>query len=396
MDRKVLIFLLLLISLSPVLAQTITITGITEICLGETTNLKASMEGTGYGTTNYVFETIDYTTHPPFSGGTIIDGDFTGCTSSGHDDCFAPANNGSPPEGYPIGFTFCFFNQQYSRFWVGSNGWIGFSNPTGQGWTTYTATTIPNQGSATPKNCIFAPWQDWYPGVGSIANNVFYSTSGTAPDRKLVVYWLECPLFGCQTNTESRGTFMIVLNEQSSVIENFIQRKPNCPNSDEGATQGVHNSDGTIAYTATDRNLNVWTAQNEGTRFNPSGITWYKDAYPGGTFAGYGENLSVTPIATTSYFAVVGTCDGSMAMDSVIVTVYPLSSPTFTSGATTACQNDTKTYTTESGGNHYNWVFTGGIYVAGGAINENWITIQWTGTVGNSVSVNYRTTDGCE
>ena len=372
----------------------ITITGNTNICLGDTAVLTATPAGNSYGTTNYVFETIDFNTHPPFSLGTVVDPDFqcTYVSPSGHDDCYAPLNGTIPPYGYPIGFSFCFFNQQYDHFWVGSNGWIGFTNPTGQNWTTYVADTIPNTAPNVPKNCIFAPWQDWFPGSNESGNDVYYYTLGTAPDRKLIVYWKNCPLFLCQQGAQ--GTYMIVLNEQSSIIENFIQNKPQCPSSTEGATQGVQNLAGTVGYTATGRNYKVWTASNEGTRFKPSGITWYKNFYPGGPQVGYGEILKIAPAATTTYFAVVGNCDGTIASNSVVVTVNTRPAPTFVSGATTACQNDVKTYTTQAGGNNYSWLYTG-LWVAGGGPNDDYVTIQW-GTAGsNTVSVNYNNAAGC-
>ena len=271
--RKKYYFILAFFMLTCSVVAQITITGINTLCAGESTTLTATTSGSSYGTTNYIFETIPYAPQL-FFGGTVVDPDFTGCTSSGHDDCYAPGLT----SGYPIGFSFCFFNQQYDHFWVGSNGWIGFTNPSGQSWTTYVATTIPNTASNVPKNCIFAPWQDWYPGANGSGNDVYYYTTGTAPDRKLVVYWNHCPLFDCQTQTANRGTFMIVLNESTSIIENFIQLKPECSGSgsSEGATQGVINLVGDQAYTATGRNYQVWTAANEGTRFTPSGITWYK------------------------------------------------------------------------------------------------------------------------
>ena len=372
----------------------ITITGNSNLCLGETTTLTALTSGASYGTTNYIFEIIDYTSHPDFSGGTVVDPDFVSCNVP-HDDCFAPGNSGFGTNGYPIGFTFCFFNQQYDRFWVGSNGWIGFTNPTGHSWTTYTATPIPNTASDVPKNCIFAPWQDWFPGAQGAFNSVYYYTIGTAPNRRLVVYWINCPLWACQSETANRGTFMIVLNEQSSIIENFIQLKPQCTSSNEGATQGVINLVGDVAYTATGRNYGVWTAANEGTRFTPSGITWYKDAYPGGTKVGYGEELTVTPTVTTTYFAVVGNCDGTNASGSIIVTVNPRPTPTFISGAAVACQNDVKTYTTETTGNSYTWGYSG-TWIAGGGSADNSVTLKWSTTGLNFVSVNYKNAFSCE
>jgi len=392
--RFLLIVLIISAFATPMRSQ-IVITGKTRICLGESTSLKATAIGGNYGTTNYVFEIIDYSAHPPFTGGNEIDPDFTGCTASGHDDCFAPPNNPSPPNGYPIGFSFCFFNQQYDHFWVGSNGWIGFSNPTGQNWTTFTATSIPNPNSNVPKNCIFAPWQDWYPGAGGAPNSVYYYNTGVAPDRKLVVYWRDCPLFACTTSTEDRGTFMIVLNEQSSIIENFIQIKPNCPGSNEGATQGVHNIDGTIAYTATNRNLGVWTASSEGTRFNPSGVNWYKDAPPPvGTFVSYGSTLVTSPATTTVYYAVVGACDGTLQSGSCTVTVDPLPEPTIT-GASNACQNDVKTYTTESTGSQFTWSYPGATLIGGGGSGDPWVTVKWVNAGTHYLSVNYKNSYGC-
>ncbi len=393
-------FLLFSLFFSLITAQGFTqiiITGNTELCSGESSTLTATMTGSGYGTTNYIFEIINYSDHPPFSDGRPIDPDFTGCTSSGHDDCFAPANGPSLINGYPIGFTFCFFNQQYDRFWVGSNGWLGFTNPTGKGWTTYTATTIPNEASNVPKNCIFAPWQDWYPGAAGVAENVFYYNTGTAPNRKLVVYWADCPLFQCTDQNENRGTFMIVLNEQSSVIENFIQQKPQCTNSSEGATQGVHNLEGNIAYTATGRNYQVWTTANEGTRFNPSGVNWYKDAPPpAGVFVGYGDNLVVSPATTTTYYAIAGTCDGSNISANTTVNVYPRPPTPTIDGKANPCQNDIVTYTTGPGGSNYLWTYTGASLIIGGGSNDNWITLKWTASGTKLISVNYENSNGCE
>jgi len=390
--RLIVILFIFLTGLS--VAQTVVITGNNAICLGQSTTLHAEVTGGSYGTTSYNFEVIDYSVHPDFSGGTAIDPDFTGCTASGHDDCWA---GGLPPDhsGYSIGFTFCFFNQQYSKFYVGSNGWIGFTDPTGHSWTTYTATAIPPvpPNNNVPKNCIFAPWQDWFPGASGAGNNVFYYTSGTVPNRKLVVYWLNCPLFQCQSEPLARGSFMIVLNEQSSIIENFIMIKPNCLASNEGATQGVINLAGDIAFTATGRNNTVWTASNEGTRFAPSGIKWYKNALPpGGTFLGYGPALTISPTTNTTYFAVVGTCDGGSASDSRTVTVYPLPPNPVITGPAAVCKGSTWDYTTQAGYFAYGWTATVGNIIS---TSGNSAQIQWNTLGGQTANVTYQSSDGC-
>ncbi|PKP02900.1 MAG: hypothetical protein CVU14_02735 [Bacteroidetes bacterium HGW-Bacteroidetes-9] len=291
------------------------------ICQGETINLNAVATG-GYGTDSYSFEVFPYQPET-YSGGTPV-------TFGGNQD-----DQIAGP--FQLGFQFCFFNTYYSQFYIGSNGWVGFS--TSSSWTTYTSQAIPSTASAVPKNCIMAPWQDWHPGVSSSFGPpyVFYKTVGTAPNRKLVVYWNQCPMFQCTT---TRGSFQIVLNEQSSIIENHITSKPNCTTWAGGtATQGVHNSAGTIAFTATGRNSTQWVVNNESTRFVPSGIKWYTGGYPNGTIAGYGPELTATPAVTTVYTAVVNICGGQVFTDDVVVTVVPQDNASFTYGSSTLCQS---------------------------------------------------------
>lgn len=393
MYKRYILLILLALLVRLATAQTITITGSNTICVGQSTTLHAEVTGGTFGTTSYNFENIDYNTHPEFSGGTAIDPDFTGCTSSGNDDCWA---GGTPSNvGYDIGFSFCFFNQQYTKFYVGSNGWVGFTDPTGQGWTTFTATEIPPNppNPNVPKNCIFAPWQDWYPGINGTGNCVFYYNTGTAPNRKLVVYWNNTPLYQCQNDLG--GSFMIVLNEQTSIIENFIMRKPQCMGAGaaEGATQGVLNLAGDVAFTATGRNFTVWTAFNEGTRFVPSGIIWYKDALPpSGTIVGYGPDISLNPNTTTTYFAVVGTCNGGSASDSHTITVNPLPANPMINGLTNVCQGSTVLYTTEPGFFNYSWNATTGTIVS---MTNNTAEVLWNILGTQNLYVTYTTSSGC-
>ena len=285
-------------------SQDLTVSNDTTICIGGTASLLATPQGSGFGTESYTFETIPYQPESYFGG--------TGITFDGNgDDRIAGPFN--------IGFTFCFFSQNYTQFWVGSNGWVGFTY--NSDWTTFTPTTIPNTANGVPKNCIMAPWQDWYPGNGGsfIPPYVFYKLLGTSPNRKLVVYWQDCPMYGCLA---TYGRFQIVLNEQSSRIENHITNKPYCSFQNNGATQGVHNAAGTVAFTAPGRNFSNWTASNESTRFNPSGVKWYTGGYPGGTIVGYGQTLVISPVVTTIYTAVVENCSGSgNASADVTVTV---------------------------------------------------------------------------
>ncbi|NTW25726.1 MAG: hypothetical protein HGA37_13595, partial [Lentimicrobium sp.] len=287
-----------------------------NVCMGETVTLNAVATG-GFGTDSYSFEVYNYQPES-YTGGIPVT---------------FPGNQDDQIAGpFPIGFQFCFFNNYYSEFYIGTNGWVGFTN--NASWTTYTSQAIPSTNAAVPKNCIMAPWQDWYPG-SSTSPVVFYKITGTAPNRKLVVYWDQCPMFSCTTEY---GTFQIVLNEQSSIVENHLTNKPNCTWAGGTATQGVHNSDGTVAFTATGRNSTAWTASNESTRFVPSGIKWYTN-YPNGAIVGYGPDLTIAPTITTTYTAVVNMCGGQVFTDDVTVFVLPADDASFSYGTSTFCRS---------------------------------------------------------
>lgn len=342
------------------------------ICQGQTVTLNAVATG-GYGTDSYTFEVYSYQPET-YSGGTPV-------TFGGNQD-----DQVSGP--FPVGFQFCFFNQNYTQFYIGSNGWIGFTNNTS--WTTYTSQAIPSTSSSVPKNCIMAPWQDWHPGVASSNGPpyVFYKTIGTAPNRKLVVYWYQCPMYSCTT---TYGTFQIVLNEQSSIIENHLTNKPNCTTWAGGtATQGVHNSTGTVAFTATGRNSTQWIVSNESTRFVPSGIKWYTGGYPNGTIVGYGPELIVTPSVTTVYTAVVSLCGGQVYTDNVTVTVIPQDNAGFSYGSSTLCQSGNSGLPVTS--------FPGGSYAAsppGLVINPSTGNINLGASAVGSYTVIHITTGAC-
>jgi gliding motility-associated-like protein len=192
---------------------------------------------------------------------------------------------------FNIGFNFCFFGQTYTQFYVGSNGWISFSS--GQS-TTFTSFPIPNAGITVPKNCIMGPWQDWHPGLGG---QIKYQVQGVAPCRKLIVSWVNVPMFSC---TNLNGTFHIVIYESTNYIENHIQNKPSCLQWQSGtATQGIHNLLGTVGITSPGRNSTAWTTVNNSYRWTPSGptvtptLTWYQVGNPNPI--GTGPTITVTP-----------------------------------------------------------------------------------------------------
>lgn len=237
---------------------------------------------------------------------------------------------------FNIGFTFCFFGQTYTQFWVGSNGWISFSP--GQP-TTFTTQTIPTGNALVPKNCIMGPWQDWHPGIGG---QIRYQTIGVAPCRKLLVSWTNIPMFSCTNNL---GTFHIVIHESTNYIENYIQNKPACTQWQNGtATQGIHNLIGTVGIATPGRNSSQWTTVNDAYRWTPTGpvvlptLTWYQVGNPNPI--GTGPTINVTPPpAGASYTCqfVYPTCNvgwntcnsivGSLGPDTVFVLPGPPNLP---------------------------------------------------------------------
>ena len=290
-NLKIVITLLLLISSKFLFSQNVTLClgQDATVCPGQTVTINDcnSVGGGGSaGNAQYSVTNIPYTPDP-FNQGTPI-------TLS--DDAVSPVQN--------IGFSFCFFGNTYTQFYIGSNGWVGFS--AGQS-TAFTSASIPSGAANVPKNCIMAPWQDWHPGTGGNGPYVRYQVLGTAPNRRLVVSWNNCPMFSCTT---TYGTFQIVLFESTNNIETRMQNKPNCTGWAGGtAVHGLHNLAGNAAVVVPGRNSTQWTTTNNSWRFVPQ-VTWGNTL--GQTFPYNGGVLNVNPVppGTTGYFLKSG-CSAS-------------------------------------------------------------------------------------
>ncbi len=259
--------------------------------------------GSAAGTAQYIATNITYTPDP-FNLGTPI-------TLS--DDAVSSVQS--------IGFSFCFFGNTYTQFYISSNGWIGFS--AGQP-TTFTSAVIPSTVFNVPKNCIMGPWQDWHPGIG-VGPYIRYQVLGSAPNRRLVVSWNNCPMFSC---TSTLGTFQIVIFETSNIIESRIQNKPNCTGWAGGtAVQGIHNMNGTQAIVVPGRNSTQWTTTNNAWRFTPQ-VTWGNTL--GQTFPYNNGVLNINPVppGTTGYFLKTG-CSTSGTGNAISDTTWvTLANPT--------------------------------------------------------------------
>jgi gliding motility-associated-like protein len=204
----------------------------------------------GFAQTNTTFYCHFPISSPPQPfAGTAVAGGF-----ADDDAIYGPFN---------IGFTFNFFGTNYTQYYVGTNGWVGFS--AGQP-TTYTGLSIPNTNPDIPKNCVMGPWEDWDPSAGT-GPFIFTDLIGTAPNRQLVVSWNDCPMFQCNNLL---GKFQIILYEGTNWIDNHLINKPSCPTWVAGSSiWGLHNDAGTLAYVVNGQNGAPWTINNTSIRYVP-------------------------------------------------------------------------------------------------------------------------------
>ena len=239
----------------------------------------------------------------------------------------------------PIGFTFNFYGLPYTQCVVSGNGYMTFDTTLASSYSPYSINTpIPNPGNV-PENAILAPWHDINTGV---SGNIYYGTTGVAPNRMFTVTWCQIAMFSC---TDSIATSQVVLHEGSDKIDMFIQSKPLCAGWNGGnAVQGLVNLGSTLAdivfdpVLALDRNYpNQWTAYDEGWEFIPNGTLNYTiNQIPyvpivagqniwtssTGDTLGYGPTLPVNISSTTTYFAdVVGSCSSGILSDDVTINV---------------------------------------------------------------------------
>ncbi len=261
-----------------------------------------------------------------------------------------------------LGFNFTYFGNTYSQCLVSTNNYITFTiggtggNPGGGSPWSITG-PIPG-GPTNTWNAIMAPWQDIQPVNGGV---IRYATTGTAPNRIFVVEYCNVPMYSC---LQMQFSSQIQLFEGSNKIESHIISKPICSTWNSGqAIHGIQNIDGTIAFVNAGRNAGVqWSANNEGTRFDPdpndpnnyfitnipfspvtlgaSGtITW---SVAGGGNIGTGSNITVSPTVPTSYVASISDlCSGFTYHDTVNVNAAPTPDLSFVYPSATFCAGST-------------------------------------------------------
>ncbi|RMB56781.1 HYR domain-containing protein [Dokdonia sinensis] len=180
----------------------------------------------------------------------------------------------------PVGFSFSFFGNDYTDFYISSNGFITFDPATGQGCCS--GRVIP---SADGRDDIIAlAWEDLNPPSGG---TIRYETLGTAPNRMLVVEFFEVNHFG----TPNPVTAQAILYEGSNKIELHTTTL----NTGSGLhTQGIENADGTQAVAVEGRVAVDFSLTNDFVSFTPLTITATPDTFDCSTTGDQMVTVTVT------------------------------------------------------------------------------------------------------
>ena len=124
---------------------------------------------------------------------------------------------------FGVGFNFPFYCQDYSQFYINSNGWITFlfPYPATAGYQEYTAQTLPpGPGGLNPQKVVELMMGNYNldDGFGLGGGNTAYFVTGSAPNRELVVQF--------NNMQDESGSYTtsgeIHLHETSGVIDILI------------------------------------------------------------------------------------------------------------------------------------------------------------------------------
>jgi len=239
-----------------------------SICIGKEVTLSANASGSTYK--SYSVESIPYA---PVAG--------TGTLVSLGDDQMSTSRS--------IGFTFNFFGQNYTSFYVCSNGFITFSS--GMPATPVYGEAIPFE--AAPNNLIAIAWNDLNP--LNPGGSIRYFTTGTAPNRKLIINYNTSHYGGTSYPFVVQG----ILYEGSNIIEIHTTTVSDVSAFDPAATttQGVENIDGSDGVVIPGRNGTIFSASNDAYRFTP--YTPYSYKWTPGNLDGPIQQEQ--PVVTTAY-----------------------------------------------------------------------------------------------
>lgn len=153
----------------------------------------------------------------------------------------------------PIGFTFDFYHTDYTSFYVSANGFLTFTAP-GNAYCC-AGQSIPSVGGLD--NYIAFAWGDLNPGAGGTLR---YATTGTAPNRILVLEFSGVPFYG----TSNLVTSQVHLFEGESRVEIHSTAIP----ASGPVTQGIENAAGDQGFATPGRNSQTFSTTNDVVAFS--------------------------------------------------------------------------------------------------------------------------------
>jgi len=169
----------------------------------------------------------------------------------------------------PIGFTFCFYGNQYDSVIIGDNGLVSFEIQYALNYCIWPiGSALPSSSMISPKNAIGVPYQDLYI-LSNPQQHIYAYTSGTAPNRTFNVVYDSIAMYSCLTDYYSGR---LILYEGSNDIAVHIKHKGLCTLWNGGnGIEGVEDVTGTSAVTVPGRNFPTqWTATNDAWLFSPT------------------------------------------------------------------------------------------------------------------------------
>jgi hypothetical protein len=204
----------------------------------------------GLGAVPVAAQTVDATTYPfTYAPGAALED-----MSSGTTQLLGPDLDDAASSVLPVGFEFWFAGVRYTSFSVNSNGLL-------KPGTAATAVTPSNSlGSILTAPQIAPYWDDLW--IGS-NGKVHYKVVGAAPDRKLVVEWLNMQVPRLGAGNPGAATFQCWIHETTGIVEFVYGGGVNTNTTQGGASIGIGSTTGAFAsVTAFYPSVDYGTANN--------------------------------------------------------------------------------------------------------------------------------------
>ena len=315
-------------------AGTITVSASSSsICQGAAINLQAAATSSVYGVSLITFSPIP----TPTSGvGTLCSNGnvVTGVSSGWLDDGNWYVVN--------IPFSFNFFNSNYTGCSISTNGFVTFGSVVPNTFNGY-GLNLPNFNAGRPS-------------VGAVYGNLSFLntgtitafTSGSAPNRKFVVNWMNGQF---QLSNTGTVTTQVILYETTNVVEVHTSRNTG----QYAASQGIQDGSGSVAYLTPGRNNSTWSVGTSGDAYRWSPTVTYSWS-PSTYLNAPSSSTSVASAIQSSiiYTAIATAVNGCKITGTVGINVTPGPTLSIAGGTNGICAGTAITLTA-SGAPTYTW-----------------------------------------